>query len=141
MLSGIETRKEKLLRIILAGQPELKETVDSPILKQLVQRIRLRFHIGPLDDRETRGYIEHRLKAAGSEDNELIADDAFAPIYRYTGGIPRWINILCDTALLCAFAEDKQTVDTEDVMSAVKELNWKKHGAHVLAWRKPVKNS
>ena len=131
MLSGIETHKEKVLRIILAGQPELKETLDSPSLKQLVQRIRLRFHIGPLDDREMREYIEHRLKVAGSEDNDLIADDAFAPIYRYTGGIPRLINTLCDTALLCAFAEDKQTVDTEDVMSAVKELNWKSHGAHV----------
>ena len=141
MLSGIETHKEKVLRIILAGQPELKETLDSPSLKQLVQRIRLRFHIGPLDHREMREYIEHRLKVAGSEDNDLIADDAFAPIYRYTGGIPRSINMLCDTALLCAFAEDKQTVDVGDVMSAVKELNWKYHRAQVIAWRKPVKNS
>ncbi len=141
MLSGIETQKEKILRIILAGQPELKETLDSPSLKQLVQRIRLRFHIGPLDDREMREYIEHRLKVAGRDDNDLIADDAFAPIYRYTGGIPRLINILCDTALLCAFADDKQTVDVGDVMSAVKELNWKYYGAKVVAWRKPVKNS
>jgi type II secretory pathway predicted ATPase ExeA len=123
LLSGIETHKEKLLRIILAGQPELKKTLDSPSLKQLVQRVRFRFHIGTLDDRETREYIEHRLKVAGSGDNDLIADDAFAPIYRHTGGIPRLINLLCDTALLCAFAEDKQAVDTEDVMSAVKELN------------------
>ncbi len=122
MLSGIETHKEKLLRIILASQPELKETLESERLKQLAQRVRLRFHIGPLDDREMREYIEHRLKVAGSEDNDLIADDAFAPIYRYTGGIPRLINMLCDTAILCAFAEDKQTVDTEDVMSAVEEL-------------------
>ncbi len=141
MLSGIETHKEKILRIIIAGQPELKETMDSPSLKQLVQRIRLRFHIGPLDDREMREYIEHRLKIAGSEDSDLIADDAFAPIYRYTGGVPRLINTLCDTALLCAFADDKQNVDTEDVMSAVKELNWQKHGASVVALRKPVKNS
>jgi len=132
LLSGIETHKEKVLRIILAGQPELKETLDSPSLEQLVQRIRLRFHIGPLDDREMREYIEHRLKVAGSKDNDLIADDAFAPIYRYTGGIPRLINTLCDTALLCAFAEDKQTVDTDDVMSAVKELNWKYHKAPVI---------
>jgi len=131
MLSGIETHKEKTVRIILAGQPGLKETLDSPSLKQLVQRIRLRFHIGPLDARETREYIEHRLKVAGSEDTDLIADDAFAPIYRCTGGIPRLINTLCDTALLCAFAEDKQTVDTEDVMSAIKELNWKNYRKNV----------
>ena len=127
MFSSIETHKEKVLRIILAGQPELKQTLDSPSLKQLVQRIRLRCHIGPLDDREMREYIEHRLKVAGSEGNDLIADGAFAPIYRYTGGIPRLINMLCDTALLCAFAEHKQTVNAEDVMSAVKELNWKEH--------------
>ena len=132
LLSGIETHKEKVLRIILAGQPELKESLNSPSLEQLVQRIRLRFHIGPIDDREMREYIEHRLKVAGSKDNDLIADDAFAPIYRYTGGIPRLINTLCDTALLCAFAEDKQTVDTDDVMSAVKELNWKYHKAPVI---------
>lgn len=141
MLSGIETNKEKILRIILVGQPELKKTLDSPSLKQLAQRVRLRFHIGPLDDREMREYIEHRLKVAGSEDNDLIADDSFALIYRYTGGVPRLINTLCDTALLCAFAEGKQTVDAEDVLSAVEELNWENHGATVVALRQPVKNS
>ncbi len=137
MLSSIETHKEKILRIILAGQPELKETLESPSLKQLVQRIRLRCHIGPLDDVETREYIEHRLKVAGNEEKNLVADDAFAPIYRYTGGVPRLINTLCDTALLCAFAQDRRTVDAEDVMSAVSELNWKDHefnaGAFVRA--------
>jgi len=131
MLSGIETHKEKVLRIILAGQPELQETLDSPSLKQLAQRIRLRFHIGPLNRREMCQYILYRLKIAGRENNDIFAHDAFVPIFRYTGGIPRLINMLCDTALLCAFAEDKQTVDTEDVMSAVKELNWKDHGAYV----------
>ncbi len=127
LVSGIETHKEKVLRIILAGQPELKKTLDSPKLKQLVQRVRLRFHIGPLDRREMREYIEHRLKIAGKDDNDLIADDAFPSIYRYTGGVPRLINTLCDTALLCAFAEGKKTVDTEDVTVAVEELNWKEY--------------
>jgi type II secretory pathway predicted ATPase ExeA len=131
MLSGIETHKEKCLRIILAGQPELNDTLDSPRLKQLAQRIRLRFHIGPLNRREMCEYILHRLKIVGRENNDLFAHDAFAPIYRYTGGIPRLINMLCDTALLCAFADGKQTVDTEDVMTAVKELNWKNHEAYV----------
>jgi len=123
MLSGIETHKEKVLRIILAGQPELNETLDSPSLKQLVQRVRLRFHIGPLNRLEMREYIEHRI--AGREYNGLIADDAFASIYRYTGGIPRLINTLCDTGLLVAFADDKKTVNTEDILLAVEELNWK----------------
>ena len=125
LLSGIETHKEKVLRIILAGQPELKATLDSPKLKQLVQRVRLRFHLGPLDRRETREYIEHRLNVAGRGDNTLFADDTFATIHRYTGGVPRLINTLCDTALLCAFADEKKFLDSGDVMSAVQELNWK----------------
>ncbi len=124
LLSGIETHKVKVVRIILAGQPELKATLDSPNLRQLVQRVRLRFHLGPLDRREMREYIEHRLKVGGRGDKDLIADDAFAIIYQFTGGVPRLINTLCDTALLCAFADDKKSVDVEDVTSAIEELNW-----------------
>ena len=125
LLSGIETHKEKVIRIILAGQPELKSTLDSPNMKQLVQRVRLRFHLGPLDRRETREYVEHRLNVAGRGDNTLFAEDTFATIHRYTGGVPRLINTLCDTALLCAFADEKKFLDSGDVMSAVQELNWK----------------
>jgi len=127
LLSGIETHKEKVLRIILAGQPELKDTLEARKLKQLVQRVRLRFHIGPLDSREMREYINHRLSVAGRESNDLFEDSAYDIIFRYCGGIPRLINTLCDTALLCAFADDKETVDVDDVMSAVAELNWKEH--------------
>jgi type II secretory pathway predicted ATPase ExeA len=82
MLSGIETQKEKVLRIILAGQPELKETLDSPRLKQLVQRIRLRFHIGPLDRREMQEYVEHRLSIAGRDANDLFEEETFDIIHR-----------------------------------------------------------
>jgi general secretion pathway protein A len=127
MISGIETHKEKVLRIILAGQPELKETLDSPELKQLVQRVRLRFHVGPLDRREMREYIEHRLAIAGRKAKDLIKDDAFDTIYRYTGGVPRLINTLCDTTLLCAFAEDATVITSREIKSAVEELNWKEH--------------
>ena len=127
LMSGIETHKEKVLRIIIAGQPELKDTLESPNLKQLVQRVRLRFHLGPLDSRELREYINHRLTIAGCGDAKLFADDAFDVIYRYSGGVPRLINTLCDTALLCAFADDKLTVDGNVIMSTVAELNWKEH--------------
>ena len=127
MLSGIETHKEKVLRIILAGQPELKDTLESPSLKQLVQRVRLRFHIGPLDKRELREYVEHRLAVAGRKQSNLIEAGAYADLYRFSGGIPRLINTLCDTALLCAFAEEKTVVKTEDVMTAVEELGWHEH--------------
>jgi putative secretion ATPase (PEP-CTERM system associated) len=127
LLSGIETHKEKVLRIILAGQPELRETLDSPSLQQLVQRVRLRFHIGPLDSREMREYIKHRLKVAGLEDQELFSEDALDIIHRYSGGVPRLINTLCDTALLCGFADEKESIDVDEVMAAVTELDWREH--------------
>jgi putative secretion ATPase (PEP-CTERM system associated) len=127
LLSGIETHKEKVLRIILAGQPELRETLETPKLKQLVQRIRLRFHLGPLDRREMREYIEHRLEVAGGTDRLLFDGDCFETIHRYTGGVPRLINTLCDSALLCAFADEKTTVGLEDIKAAVAELDWEEH--------------
>ncbi len=129
LLSGIETHKEKVLRIILAGQPELRETIESPKLKQLLQRVRLRFHIGPLDVGEMREYIQHRLEVAGLDDTELFEPDSFAMIHRFTGGVPRLINTLCDTALLCAFAEDKPAVGVADIEAAIDELNWKEHAS------------
>jgi general secretion pathway protein A len=127
MISGIETHKEKVLRIILAGQPELKETLDSDELKQLLQRVRLRFHLGPLDRREMREYIERRLSIAGRKKTDLFADDSFDVIYRFSGGIPRLINTLCDTALLCSFADNKHSVEGVDVIGAAEELNWREH--------------
>jgi general secretion pathway protein A len=127
LISGIETHKEKVLRIILAGQPELRDTLDSAGLKQLIQRVRLRFHLGPLDHREMHEYIEHRLSVAGAEDKQLFGDDTFEIIHRYTGGVPRLINTLCDTSLLCAFADEKKIVDLEDVKCAIAELNWEEH--------------
>ena len=127
LLSGIETHKEKVLRIILAGQPELRDTLESAGLKQLVQRVRLRFHLGALDRREMQEYIEHRLSVAGCENKDLFADETFSTIHRYTGGVPRLVNTLCDTALLCAFADEKTVVDESDLNSALEELNWQEH--------------
>ena len=127
LLSGIETHKEKVLRIILAGQPELRETLESAGLKQLVQRVRLRFHLAALDLREMQEYIEHRLSVAGRENNDLFADETFRTIHRYTGGVPRLINTLCDTALLCAFADEKPVVCESDLQSALEELDWHEH--------------
>ena len=143
LLSGIETHKEKVLRIILAGQPELKGTLESPSLKQLVQRVRLRFHIGPLAKEEQREYIDHRLAVAGRRPNDLFDDDTFDIIHKYTGGVPRLINTLCDTALLCAFADQKETVTIEDIMSALNELDWEEHELNTGLFRelaRPVFN-
>lgn len=127
MLSGIETHKEKVLRIILAGQPELKETLELPELKQLLQRVRLRFHIGPLDRNEMREYIDHRLSIAGRTANDLFDASALECIHRYCGGVPRLINTLCDTALLCAFTDDKEAIGEPEITAAAKELDWKQY--------------
>ena len=134
MLSGVETQKEKCLRIILAGQPELREKLDSQKLKQLAQRVRLRFHLSALDKQDTRAYIEHRLKVAGGNPGVLIAADTTDVIYRYTGGVPRLINTLCDSALLCAFADNKVGVDVDDIMTAVMELDWQEHESNTGAF-------
>src|SRR5579862_9588873 len=115
MLSGVETTKEKALHIILAGQPELNDKLNSPELEQLTQRVRLRFHLTALTGSETAAYIDHRLEVAGSQGRRIFADDTYATIYRYTGGVPRLINTLCDTSLMAAFGRDRDTVSAEDL--------------------------
>lgn len=129
MLSGIEAQKEKLLRIILAGQPELSAKLDSPRLEQLAQRVRLRFHLGALSRRETHDYIQHRLDIAGAEGRRIFSDDALDIVFRYSGGVPRLTNIICDTAMLCAFAEERGTVDANLVKAAAEELQWPEYSA------------
>jgi general secretion pathway protein A len=124
MLSGVETTKEKVLRIILAGQPELNDKLDAPELEQLTQRVRLRFHLQQLSESESRGYIQHRLEVAGAGDRELFSPDTYAEIFRYCGGVPRLINTLCDTAMMAAFTGDRDTVTHADIISAVRELQW-----------------
>jgi len=124
LLSGIESQKEKLMRIVLAGQPELARKLDSPRLEQLAQRVRLRFHLSALSKRETREYIEHRLEVAGADGRKLVEDDAHDIIFRYSGGVPRLINTLCDTAMLCAFAEGQPVITESLVKTAVEELQW-----------------
>jgi len=124
MLSGVETAKEKALRIILAGQPELNDKLNSPELTQLAQRVRLRFHLAALSKNETAAYIEHRLEVAGSQGRRIFPDEAYAAIFRYTGGVPRLINTLCDTTMMAAFGRDSDTVSMADFENAIRELQW-----------------
>jgi general secretion pathway protein A len=124
LLSGVETTKEKVLRIILAGQPELNQKLDAPELEQLTQRVRLRFHLPALSGAEMHAYILHRLEVAGSQGRQIFAPDTFELIYRFTGGVPRLINTLCDTALLSASTSERDTVTIEDVRNAIGELQW-----------------
>jgi type II secretory pathway predicted ATPase ExeA len=137
MLSGVETTKEKVLRIILAGQPELNEKLDAPELIQLAQRVRLRFHLTALSQSDMEKYVKHRLEVAGAAGREIFTADTFEKIFRYTGGTPRLINTLCDTALLATFAASKQTVDMELIDSAIEELQWVEYNARTHNQRKP----
>jgi len=124
MLSGVETTRDKVLRIILAGQPELNAKLDSDELVQLLQRVRLRFHLTALSPEDTRAYVLHRLEVAGSHGRELFAAETFPVIYRYTGGVPRLINTLCDTALLGAYALGHDTIGLTELRAAIDELQW-----------------
>jgi type II secretory pathway predicted ATPase ExeA len=124
LLSGIETTKEKVLRIILAGQPELNAKLDAPELEQLAQRVRLRFHLPALSNNDMRAYVLHRLEVAGSQGRQIFAADTFETIYRYTGGVPRLINTLCDTAMLAASNLERETVGLEELRAAIDELQW-----------------
>ena len=124
LLSGVETTKEKVLRIILAGQPELNDKLNSPMLVQLAQRIRLRFHLTALSKSDTSAYIQHRLEVAGSQGRQIFDPETFPLIFRYTGGIPRLVNTLSDTSMMASFAQDRDTVTVEDVRAAVEELQW-----------------
>jgi type II secretory pathway predicted ATPase ExeA len=137
MLSGVETTKEKVLRIILAGQPELNDKLDSQDLIQLRQRVRLRFHLTALGEADAAEYVRHRLRVAGAGDREIFEPDTFQVIYRYTGGIPRLTNTLCDTALLAAFAQDRTTVGLDDLRAAVAELNWVEYVARTSTQLRP----
>ncbi|HUE48052.1 MAG TPA: AAA family ATPase [Steroidobacteraceae bacterium] len=133
LLSGVETTKDKVLRIILAGQPELNGKLDAPELAQLMQRVRLRFHLQTLSESETRSYIQHRLDVAGAGDREIFAADTFAEVFRYCGGVPRLVNTLCDTAMMAAYTADRSTVTRADIISAVRELQWVEYAARPQA--------
>jgi type II secretory pathway predicted ATPase ExeA len=138
LLSGVETTKEKVLRIILAGQPELNEKLDSPELVQLVQRIRLRFHLTALTPEETQGYILHRLEVAGAHGRQLFEPETLPVIFRYSGGVPRLVNTLCDTALMIAFSTGRPAVTMTELKSAIDELQWVEFAARTNRMRAGV---
>ena len=123
MLSDVGPGGGRVVSIILAGQPELSATLDSPALEQLTQRTRLRFHLKALTEEETGAYIEHRLRIAGAE-RPVFDPETYRLIYRYTGGIPRLINTLCDTSMLVAFGEERDAVGPGEVQEAISELEW-----------------
>ena len=106
LLTNLETETQKLLQIILIGQPELRELLDRVELRQLAQRITGRYHLDPLSDDESAAYVRHRLRVAGAT-REILSNGALREVQRLSGGVPRLINIISDRALLGAFTEDR----------------------------------
>lgn len=135
LLSGVETTKEKVLRIILCGQPELNEKLDSAELVQLVQRVRLRFHLTALTPEDTQAYVLHRLEVAGSHGRQIFTEDTYPVIFRYTGGVPRLINTICDTALMGAYALERAQVGVPELKAAIEELQWVEYAARTNRMR------
>lgn len=121
LLTNLETEKEKLLQIILVGQPELKQLLARPELRQLAQRITARYHLTPLSAQETHEYVLHRLWVAGA-DERLFTADALRQLYRFSGGVPRLINVLCNRAMLAAYGADRQRIDGRLVKQVASEL-------------------
>lgn len=122
LLSNLETDKEKLFQMILVGQPELRNKINSSGLVQLKQRIGIRFHITPLEKNEIPEYIYHRLRVAGSNGDIRFSDEALEMICRSTGGIPRLINKICDKALLMAYVVETKYVDSVIIEKSVQEM-------------------
>ena len=121
LLSNLETEREKLLTVVLVGQPELRDMLDQPALRQLSQRIASRSHLEPLNLEQTRSYVRHRLVVAGGSGSE-ISDQAVRPLFALSGGVPRLVNLLCDRALLGAFGRGQTSVDVALVETAAAEV-------------------
>jgi len=122
LLSNLETQKHKLIQIILVGQPELNRMLNLYDLRQLQQRIMVRYHITPLDKTEVRRYIEHRIRAAGADKKIDFSDEAIDMILDFSSGVPRLLNIICDRALLAGFVADTRRIGLETVNKCVEEL-------------------
>ena len=122
LLTNLETASQKLLQIILIGQPELREVLARVELRQLAQRITGRYHLDPLSRAETAAYVTHRLKVAGSATGEVFSGTALREVHRLSNGIPRIINVICDRALLGAFTQEQHRIDTSLVREAAGEV-------------------
>jgi general secretion pathway protein A len=122
LLSNLETDQHKLIQIILCGQPELKERLRRPDLRQLRQRITIRYHLTPLSKEDTANYIGHRLTVAGSDGTVIFSDGAIKEIHRYSKGSPRLINAVCDNALLAGYVARTREIDAACVKKSIQHL-------------------
>lgn len=120
MLAGLEDADGPILRVVMLGQPEFINAVNAS--EQLRQRVKLHYHIGPLDKEEVKAYIDFRLHACGYSGNDLFAEELIPAIYEASGGIPRLINKLCDSLLMCAFADRKKFPEISDMSEIQNDI-------------------
>jgi general secretion pathway protein A len=120
MLSNVNADKDQALQVILVGQRELRDTLRRPDLVQFAQRISVDYHLEPLSEEETTGYIRHRLEVAGG-DPQLFGEEACRAVHRYSNGVPRLINLLCDIALVYGYAEQREQIDSVLVTDVARE--------------------
>ncbi len=123
MISNLETEKEKLIQIVLVGQSELKTLLSSPSMRQLNERITVRYDLSPLDFKDLKAYLKHRLVVAGSQGTPGFTKGALKKIYGHSGGNPRRINAVCDRALLIAYSKDENTVSSKIVKEAIRDIS------------------
>jgi general secretion pathway protein A len=133
LLTNLETPTQKLLQIILIGQPELRELLDRTDMRQLAQRITGRYHLKPLSREETKGYVRHRLRVAGAQE-EIFTSRALHEVHRLSGGIPRVINVACDRALLGAYTQETHKIDAALVRRAASEVYGRRFVPTWIGW-------
>jgi general secretion pathway protein A len=141
LLTNLETNQQKLLHIIMLGQPELRDKLSRPELRQLSQRITARYHLGSLSRQEVSEYVSHRLSVAGGH-RKLFPDSVIRRLHRLSNGIPRLVNLICDRALLGTYAQGKDRVDNATLVKAAREVIGK-HAPRIftldtLQWGLPV---
>ena len=122
LLSNLETDDRKLLQIVLIGQPELRNRLERDDLRQLRQRITVRYHLGPISRQETESYIQHRLRVAGGNGRPTFSAAAIRAIHRHSRGVPRLINAVCDKTLLCGYVEGRDHLCWRQVRRAIRDL-------------------
>ncbi len=127
LLSNIETDDRKLLQVVLVGQPELRDRLNSHRLRQLRQRITVRYHLKPLTRLEVAQYVQHRLELAGAKGMPYFTRPALWRVYFYSRGIPRLVNAVCDKALLAGFVEHSDHITYRMVGRAIRELEGEIH--------------
>ncbi len=122
LLSNLETDSRKLLQIVLVGQPELREKLRSPALRQLTQRIMVRYHLRAMSREETSAYLRHRLSVAGNNGELEFDEAAITAVHQYSRGTPRMINCICDKALLAGYVKKVKLIDLEMIRLAIRDL-------------------